>query len=61
MNFTPSETLKKLLKMPSQAFTVEELKYLITLGYPYAIGYEENVDRIYNRLMALPPEVIIQK
>jgi hypothetical protein len=56
MNLTPNETLNKLMKMPSQAFTVEELKYLITLSYPYPLGYEKNVERIYNRLREVPPE-----
>jgi hypothetical protein len=56
MNLVPSDTLTKLMAMPSQAFTVEELKYLITLSYPYPIGYKKNVDRIYNRLREVPPE-----
>ena len=31
MNLTPNETLNKLMKMTSQAFTVEELRGLFTV------------------------------
>lgn len=56
MNWKPCENLNKLMKMPSQAFTLEELKYLLNLDSPYPLGYERNVDRIYNRLREVPPE-----
>lgn len=56
MNWSDNPNLQKLLKMRSMAFTVEELKYLIKLEKPYHIGFERNVDRIYNRVKNLPME-----
>lgn len=50
MNWVACETLQKLMKMRSDVFTVEELKYLIGLSTPYPLSYEKNVEAIYKRV-----------